>query len=137
MTSDNFLKAELALFAWQNAHEYGGIDNMLALACVLRNRVKQGWMGGDWSQVIAEAPGKAGDNTIKGGYPDVRDVNVRLLLQRIDGIFNDSEPDRYTDGALYYAELDKVTNPWFRENITQKLQNHAIVAKVGPVTFFK
>lgn len=142
MTTDNFLKAELALFVWQNAHEYGGIDNMLALAFVLRNRVKQGWNGGDWSQVIAEAPSKAGDATIKGGYPDVRDTVVRMLLSRIDGVFNDSERDVYTvdhegRGALYYTDLANTTNPWFKANILQKLENHPIVAKVGPVSFFR
>lgn len=139
MTNEQFIKAQYALLAWREGHRYGGLDNMLAVAYVVRNRVKAGWHGGDWLEVMSNHQNFAAEENpqFAQALPDVRETNCRFLLQRIDDIFNGMAVDKMTDEALYYAELHSITRPWFTINILKKREEHPLVAQVGPVAFFR
>jgi hypothetical protein len=136
MHADNFIKAQLVAFAHREAAHHGGIDNMLAVMHLVRNRHSAGWFGGDWLKILADAPDKAA--TI---YPasevDLRETNVKLVLYHVDDIFNGMAPDKYTEGALYYAELNRVERNWFVTEIARDPVHHPRCAQVGPVTFFR
>jgi hypothetical protein len=151
MTPENFIKAQLAEFAWREGSQYGGSNNMLAVAFVIRNRVRASWFGGDWLQVLENAH-EAGALEMcfcengcprcrSNQLPNLRDDNFRLLLRTVDDIFSGLAVDRFTtdpqgNGALYYAELRTVNRAWFRENILRNLAAHSRIANVGPVEFF-
>jgi hypothetical protein len=139
MTAENFIKSQLALMAWREAHRYGGIDNMIAVAFVIRNRVKAGWHGGDWLDVMsnhytfsAEAQAASAQE-----LPDVRETHFRVVLQKIDDLFAGMMVDKMTEEALYYAELHNITREWFTINILRKPEEHPRIAQIGPVTFFR
>lgn len=145
MTADDYIKSKLASFAWKEAAQYGGTQNMTAVALVIRNRVYAGWCGGDWLDVLANAPVSSALNPrheLIEPQPDFREPAMRRFLQAMDSIYDGSLPDTLTvnpkkEGALYYAELDKIERDWFLENICRKPENHPITSKVGPVTFFR
>lgn len=139
MTSEAFIKAQYLLLAWREAHRYGGLDNMLAAAFVIRNRVKAGWHGGDWLEVMGNHYSFSAEETPAGAgeLPDVRETNFRILMQKIDDVFSGMATDKMTDEALYYAELHNVTREWFAINILKKREEHPMVAQVGPVAFFR
>ncbi len=135
MNADNYIKGQLAALAIRDGFHHGGVENMLAVANVIRNRVAQGWSGGDWMDVL-----DAEDAYIGTEYaPEktkLRDMNVRVFLQRLDDVYTGSEEDN-TEGAVFYCELHKVTRQWFRENVLQRRADHPMVAQVGQVAFFK
>lgn len=145
MTTDFYIKGQLAEFCWREAGRYGGSNNMLAVAYVIRNRVQAGWHGGDWLEVLAHAPGcSAREDDIMFGpqQPNLRDDSFRLLLRAVDDIYAGMSIDRFTadpegKGALYFAELNDVTSSWFRRNILACPDEHPRIANVGPVVFFR
>jgi len=135
MTIDNFIKGQLAAFAWREAHHHGGLDNMRAVAFVIRNRVQAGWNGGDWMAVLNHH-GTIAAHINEAPYPDLRNPYFRLLLQAIDDIYHNNANDELTLGAFFYAELGKIDSQWFIQNIVRDSEHHGRIAVVGPVTFF-
>lgn len=135
MTSDNFIKGQLAAFAHREGARFGGVDNMLAVAFVIRNRQQAGWLGGNWMEIIYQAE-KVAATIYEPTAPNLRETPFRMLLSQIDDVFTGLAVDKMTQGALFYAELAEITNEWFIENITRQPEQHPRVANVGPVTFF-
>jgi Cell Wall Hydrolase len=134
MTPEIFVRAEMAGFCIQEARRFGGINNMLAIAQVLRNRVHAGW--GDWSEVVYNAPSVRGA-VYAPEKVNLRDSQVRLFLARVDEVYAGAETEDMVDGALYYTEPNKSQTDWFREHILGNLGEHRKVATVGPVWFFE
>lgn len=136
MIQGDFIKSQMILFAWREAAHYGGINNMLAVLYVLRNRVKAGWNGSDYLDVIAAAQQSSAHKIESISVPDVRDPNFRRLLSLIDGIHAGTSNDEMTDGALFYADFTNVSED-FKERIIEHPQEHPRVAQVGPVHLFR
>lgn len=152
MTPEYFIKGQVAEFAWREGSHLGGVDNMLALAFVIRNRVQAGWHGGSWLRVIEHAHEsgayemcfcEAGcARCVSTKQPDITDTNFRVLLSHIDDIYSGLMPDRFAhsakgEPALFYAELNHISREWFRENICRRPEEHERIAQVGLVSFFK
>ena len=141
MTYENYIKARMVDFVIGEAYVSGGLEPMLAVAQVLKNRVDAGWMGGDWVRVIERAPEYRG--TVQ---PDVRthlnprEGTFRELLRRIDDIYHGTAGDdvlRNDSGIpLFYAELHNINREWFREQILSDRESHPRLASAGQLTFF-
>lgn len=164
MTAEDFIKGQLVLFAWREGHSYGGVDNMLAVLFVLRNRQRAGWHGGDWLKIVerhddaaAYGPLELARTQVAGArlsgstvmmetierlarpqFPDLRIYEMQQkLLPRVDDIFSGMAPDVYTeDKALYYAELNGPLRERFKSEVCSRPVEHPRVAQVGPVFFF-
>lgn len=136
LRSEHFVKSQLALAAWREAHHYGGSNPMIMVACGLANRVRAGW--GSWLQVIDQIPVFSAVNLDEQptGQPDLMDPNVVHLLQAIDGIYDGNAQD-LAAGGLYFCDLGKVTRLWFRENIMQKPHEHPRAAVSVAFQFYK
>lgn len=137
MTIQDVVKVQLGMIAWREAVRFGGVNNMIAVALVVRNRVNAGWHGADWLAVIANHDKYAATSCPEGKpFPDFNSVDVRDLFAHIDEIYSGTFQDTMTDEALYYCETNRVESSWFLESISRNSE-HPIVATVGPVTFFK
>ena len=147
MTYENYVKGHLLAYALAQGARHGGYKNTLAVAHVIANRVRAGWQGGNWLEVIDSAVIVEGTKYATPFITDPRDISFRTAQQRIDDIYTGvAETDLVSiqqglDGprihALYYCELDHVDSAWFANSI---LRGHAIdhprIATVGSVTFF-
>lgn len=151
MKDSTFVTSLLALKCWQDGRDEG-LNGMLGIAFTIRNRIRASWYGGSWVDVLAhhkewsatlESPGDA--------LPDPRVYSFTVFLQQVDQIFSGALDDFITikkDGewrtvlsaappvALYYGYLNNISNPWFRENISLKGEQHPRIATVGGLTFF-
>lgn len=147
MTGETVIKGQLALLAWREGHVHGGLDNSLAVAFVVRNRVRAGWHGGSWAGVLENHSLYSSVLEIPSPkLPDMRDPNVMRLFQMIDGVYEGSLQDKLTvapsmktgegRGGLFYAELHHVTRPWFVSHVLGDQENHPRTSQVGQVTFF-
>jgi hypothetical protein len=147
MTSEQYIKAQLAALAWREGYEQGGVNNSLAVAFVIKNRVRAGW--GEWLELIQrhETWSAYNHNELDHkSHPDPREPDFQRLLQQIDGIYDGSLQDKLTvapktkegEGrpGLYYGHLNKITREWFLENIVRKPELHPRTSQVGEVTFF-
>lgn len=106
------------------------------MGLVVRNRVKAGWLGGDWLAVIEEHEGyQFGDNN---PWPrltllDFDDPLAQRLCWKVDDIVDGKELD-ITEGALWYAATP---SPRFVEMICAHPDEHPLVARVGKTKFYK
>ena len=149
MTPDSFVKAQLALLCWKNAPGGKPFSMLQCLAFIERNRVRAGWMGGDWLSVIANDAaylayaGNGHHYSVSTGpaalenFPDLRDEVFQKFLWEVDRIYDGSRQDPMTEGALWWAEAEKINRPWFLENIARKAEQHPRVAAVGSLTLWK
>jgi len=140
MTYENYIKGRLVEYAVNEAHKYGGVECMCAVAEVIANRVKNGW--GDWSAVIDKAPQYLG-TIVEPPTLDHRDPTFRQMLGLVDDIYHGTAEslinitdDRGTFAALYYADLSNINRDWFLTNVARKVTEHPQIAKVGELTFF-
>jgi Cell Wall Hydrolase len=125
----DFEKSLLALVMWRSL-DSDGLQGMVAVGLVVRNRVLAGWNGGNWLAVIAAT------SEYSMTWPDTRDPMFQAVLARADSIYDGREPD-ITNGALYYANLSAGgLSPWFLTNILRKPEVHARLGTVGQRTFF-
>lgn len=135
MNLDTYVKAQMARFAIEEGAQHGGVNNMLAVAQVLRNRVFAGW--GDWLEVVERAPEKRAA-VLEAEKPNLRTGNVRVLLNRIEEIYSRADLSDMTGGALFYWEPGKgETAKWFQEEVLARAEDHPRVAHIGLVWFFK
>lgn len=152
MYEADFIKAQVALFCWREASQYGGDQCMTAVAFALRNRVEAGWGGGtnDWLGVLSLASKTSFrlEQPLRDQYPDERDPAWRKFFARIDTIVDGTAPDTYTSvekmwgpagskvTGLYWYAMNEIDNPWFTEYIIQKPDQHQKMATVGPMLFY-
>lgn len=152
MTAENFIKAEIVQFAFNEAGRSGDYNQMVAVACVLQNRRRRGWHNGDWRQIILHAKETSALEPRANEWVDMANPMVRKFMQTVDdiyaGLFADdltgeqpAEPGKPRKwGGLYY--VDAMWNeygamrPWFQEKILDDKDNHPRVAQVGMLYIF-
>jgi Cell Wall Hydrolase len=143
MTVADYEKALGCLLAWREERS-NGVNGMLGVLFVVRNRSKANWGQGDWSKIIEShnqfSSVSVLDNPETVLYPDVRNPQFLDVLQTVDAIYNDERQDLLTMGALYYADMgsplyDK--DGWFAKNIAGDPDQHPRVAQIGTTTYFK
>jgi hypothetical protein len=134
MTLDQYTRAEMARFAIEDGLRFGGIQNMLCVVHVLRNRVMAGW--GDWTEVVQRAPEKRA-HVYTSSIPNLRTGNVRSFLARVDDIYTKVDMTDMTGGALFYFDSNQTPLPWFKTEVIARPDDHPRVAQCGPVWFYK
>lgn len=134
MSTDEFIQAQAALFAWRETHRYGGVNEMLAILHVIRNRARAGWEDGDWLKIIQNADRAAAHPVLPDGYPDINDEDFCALLVAVTEIYAGSDDD-ITGGALYYADLSRARLE-FRARIASSPEQHPKTAQVGTALQF-
>jgi len=135
MNLDAYTRAMMVRFAVEEAQRYGGINNMLAVLHVLRNRVFAGW--GDWVEVIERAPERRGNVDDHPPRANMRHSDVRIVLIRADDIYSRDDTSDLTGGALWYVDQNLPVQDWFQRQVLERSEDHARVAHIGPVWFFK
>lgn len=143
MTVADFECAIASLLAWREERS-NGVNGMLGVLFVVRNRAKAGWGQGDWGKVI-EQHNQFSSISVVGNpgtvaYPDVRDPAFLQILQLVESVYDGSRDDLLTNGALYYADMGSTgydKGGWFDRNIAGDPEQHPRVAQIGTTTYFK
>jgi hypothetical protein len=161
MTLNDVQKAELALFAARAAGEKASLEQMKAIAYVVRNRVKAGWHDGQWLTVMEHAADAAGNlegprvlldpstRTLQRMIADVDDIYYRAGGRdsgNHEAVWNrtaqgvPAEADNMEDAlrkVLYWCFVNQPLTPWFQENILDRPEDHAMRAQMGLMMFFE
>jgi hypothetical protein len=138
MTTDTFVKAQLAMFAYTEANHTGSLDSMLAVCFIIRNRVRAGWVGGDWNRVINFAHHHAAFEGTRGDGPSLESEIFRRLLLQVDEIYQGTMEDNLTEKGLYYCDVTdrRPMRDWFASRIVRDQSNHPRIAQVGMLHIF-
>jgi hypothetical protein len=149
MIAEYFIKAEIASFAYHEAAHMGGHQAMVAVACILQNRVRAGWAAGDWQTILNLAEESSATEPRPRGPLDLT-PHLRRVLQEIDEIYAGVYPDNMTTGldekkkpvrGLYFMDAlcesrGATLRPWFREKILGDPYHHPRIAQVGMMYIF-
>ena len=130
--------ALLALRAYQAAKS-DSIDEILAVACVFRNRVMR--FGKTYSQILEGAE-------VSRGWPDVRHPALidpaNGLLSQVEAIYKNELPDMtsnhlHKEGAMYFGRAveHQGTGDWFEENVLKNPMEHNLIGTWGIQQFFE
>ena len=141
MTNEDYVKAIACLLA-EREERSNGINGMLGVLCVLRNRAIAGWFKGAWLANIT-AKNQFSSMTVLGDrmtveYQDPRAPAFQKVLQMVDQVYDGSLQDM-TAGALYYADLSSpgfVKGGWFDRTIVANPDKFPRVAQIGTTTYF-
>ena len=144
MTLSDFERSILILFLWQQKqlHSYS-LNQLLAIATCLRNRVLKGWHGSAWLSVVNEELSKL---TSTVTLPDPTDPIFSKLLWKIDDLFagaikTEQNPvtlkqEDSTGNALYFCNVGQPINQKFRMDIIQQPEAHPKVASLESLWLF-
>ena len=138
MTPSQYEMALLTLRSYQAAMS-DNLDEILAVACVFRNRVQA--FGKTYSQILEQAE----ENR---GWPDIRHpllINPQNgILAQISGIYKNETPDLtanhlHQSGALYFGRVmdHQNTGDWFETEILMKPEEHALIGQFGVQHFYE
>lgn len=154
MTGQDFLTAELARISWLEGGTEG-ISGAKAVCFSIRNRIRAGFYGGDWSQVLSNHKNwSATLEPLPATIPDPRDSAFRTFLQDVTNIFTGMSEDNITIAqdsmanylkignlsaapppALYFCRLNEITSDHFLNEIVRKPEVHKRIATVGTLVF--
>ena len=131
---EGVVKAELALTAWRWGRAYS-TPGMIMIAQCIANRHRAGQ--GTFFQVIERIPKYAATlEEPPRDWPTAWDKEFVRLLPEIDGIVDGTAKDT-TNGALYWCDMNDVTNPWFLEQIARSTNHNRVADVAGTLVFFR
>lgn len=139
MTLDQLQRAQLVLFAYQEAASTGSLHAMKAVCYVIRNRVRAGWHDGNWIDAVQRADEAAGNLPQPAQKIDVYSRFFQMLLQGIDDIYygvTGDETESVVSKALYYQFVDRPLRPEFVEEILRHPESHPRRAHIGTMVLF-
>lgn len=139
MTLDQLQRAQLLLFAHQEAACTGSLDAMKAVCYVIRNRVRAGWHDGNWIDVMENAHKVAGNQLDPRMHIDPYSRILQMLMQNVDDIYYSSASDAVeaaVDKSLYYQFADRPMRAWFAENIIRHPEAHARRTHIGTMVLY-
>ena len=131
----DFVNAQLVLAGWRHGNVYGSeLASKMIMHCI-NNRCRVGW--GNMLDIIQRIPNFSA--TLKQPeqtYPSIWEPAFVRLLHAVEGIVSGSDID-LSCGALYWADLREIDNPWFIENIMNRPDIHGRLADMNTLVFFK
>lgn len=134
-------QSKLVEVGWNFGQSYGGgyIAGQMIMS-VIANRVRCGW--GPWLDVIQRVPSFMAENEVpKFEFPNVWEGNFVKLLHVVGGVFDGSTPDM-SKGALYWADMNRIERPWFKEKVIDPVKEdglrvHPHCADMNSLWFFR
>ena len=142
LKQDQYIQGKLVEMGWRFSQSYIGAGHIAGqmIMQTLANRVRCGW--GSWLQIIDRVPAFMAEKELPPlVHPSVWDAGFIKLLHAVDGIYDGSVPD-LSKGALYWCDLSRIENPWYKEKIVDAidqdgLRRHPIIANMNGLCFFR
>ena len=149
MTLSDFQRAMLAAFAARESGIGASLEEMKAIAYCVRNRVRQGWHGGNWLANLENADQYRGN--LKGPHIpiDADSRPVQRLVREIDDIYfglreSTNSPQAQTNGiedsigkCCYWLRANEPFSPWFVEKIIHDPDHHPLRMQMGTLYFYE
>jgi hypothetical protein len=138
MTLDQFQRAQLFAYAYQQALHTGSLAAMKAVAYIIRNRVVAGWHDGNWIEAIQRAQDVSGNEPTEQPLFDCYSQTFQILARTIDDIYfgQIDEIGRTVDGALYYQFINRPLRDWFYAHVLLDQKAHKRRAIIGSMMVY-
>jgi hypothetical protein len=151
MTQNDFTRAQLAAFCIREAGPDAPVEHMKAIALCMRNRVRQGWHGGEWLENIDQAGQYAAHSPGLRVYLDMKNRSQSRLVREIDEIFFSRPSDEWSAESagesisleesvrksVYWAFTNRAFTDWFKSQILYKAEEHRQGTQIGLMMLFE
>jgi hypothetical protein len=142
MDTRNYVLSLAVLTAFREERS-NGLNGVLAVMFVIKNRANANWNNGDVYRIITAK--NQFDSIVRIGdsqtvfYPDPTDPVFIKACQYADGILDGTTADNLTSGAKYYADMNSpgyTKDGWFAKNIVES-PDHPRTTTIGSTSYFK
>jgi hypothetical protein len=136
---EQFQRARLVSFAYQEAARTGSLPAMKAVCYVIKNRVRAGWNDGNWLSVIEDADRTAGNDPEPYLPIAGNDRNFQNLMRDVEDIYYaviEDDVSRVVGSSLFFQSIDRPSRQWFVDNIVGNPASHRRVTHIGSLVFF-
>lgn len=152
MTQNDFTRAQLAAFCIREAGLSAPLEHMKAIALCMRNRVRQGWHGGEWLENIDEAGQYSAHSPGPRVSLDMKDRSQSRLVREIDEIFFSRPSDGFEASesagesisleesvakSVYWGFVNRPFTDWFKSQILYKAEEHRQGTQIGLMMLFE
>jgi hypothetical protein len=115
--NDSYIKAQMIEAAWKYAQHYGGVDHMLGVLYVIKNRQVAGW--GTYLHILDTMEKWQAAPPKTTTHPDIWDRRFVALLGAVDGICDETRKPDISNGALYFGDTTDIQSEWFLERVAR------------------
>lgn len=137
-----FERAQIAVFAYDQAGYTGSLDCVRAVCFVLRNQRKAGWGDGSWLSLLQNVDGFTGNEPRSAKKPlDLSNRILQLIVRDVDDIcvgegfeWMQDNTRQVVQDALRYNFVDQPIKKEFEQNVIQKAMH---VGQIGPMMLYK
>lgn len=151
MTFPDVQRAMLAVFAAREVGPRGSLEEMRAVACCIRERVKAGWYE-NWLLTMENADETAAHPWNLSVKLDPDNRSFQRMLSDVDDIYysqnrhalesTDEESFSLEDSIAelklkYWCFTNRPMTQWFRDNIARDPKNHPMRAQMGLMMFYQ
>jgi hypothetical protein len=151
MTQNDFIRAQLAGFCIRQAGIDAPLEHMKTIALIMRNRVRQGWHGGDWLENIDHAPEYSAHAPGPLVLLDMKNRNQVRFIREIDEIFFSRPSDDFgaesageaisleeaIGKSMYWRFVNRPATAWFTREILNRQEDHRQGAQNGLMMLFE
>ena len=103
--------------AWKYGQHLGGLDPMLGVLHVIKNRVDAGW--GTVGHVLETMDKWEAAPPVTKKHPEMWERRFQQLLGQIDAIFDGTHRPDVSNAGVYFGDTTNITNPWFLEHVAR------------------
>lgn len=153
MTLPDAQRAMLAVFSAREVGPKGSLEEMRAVACCIRERVRGGWHDGSWLVTMEHADEHAAHPWNMGVKLDPNNRSFQRMLSDVDDIYygqrrhalegssgddvESLEASIAENKLKYWAWTNRPMTQWFKENIARDQTNHPMRAQMGTMMFYE
>ncbi len=113
--AEEYFKMHMIHKAWSYGQHFGGIDNMLGVLHVIKNRQAAGW--GTYGHVLDTMEKWQAAPPVTLTHPDLWDRRFQQILGQVDAICDETRKPDVSNGGLYFADTTYITSEWFIKHV--------------------
>ena len=100
--AEEFFKMAMIQKCWSYAQHLGGVDPMLGVLHVIKNRIDAGW--GTCGHVLETMEKWEAAPPVTTKHPDLWDRRFQMILGQIDAIWDGTHRPDVSNGAVYFGD---------------------------------
>jgi hypothetical protein len=115
--AEEYLKAQMIEQAWKYAQHFGGVDSMIGVLHVIKNRQSAGW--GSYAHILDTMEKWEASPAPTKTHPEQWERRFVSLLGVIDAICDGTHHPDPSNRGLYFGDTTNITSEWFMEHVAR------------------
>jgi hypothetical protein len=132
--AEDYVKAQMIEAAWKYAQHLGGVNGMLGVLHVIKNRYDAGW--GSYGHILDTMEKWEAAPAATKTHPEQWERRFVSLLGIVDSVCDGTHRPDVSNGAVYFGDTTNITNEWFLEHVARNPER-MLCANTSSWTYWK